>query len=210
MLHVGNRPAIASLLNHPPGSPRPAPPGPEQLATILATVAQMKPATWSYDIDPATGVSRATYPGEVTLPGQVINVTGVTNGTNATPGSIGEYVTNGTATNVALTTNVVANVVSMALTAGDWDIDGVVQFTASVGASQIAAGVGSSGVLPNLDTGGLAELQGTGATILKVVMPTSLLRLNANGPNTIWLTAMATFTAGTVGAQGYMQARRRR
>src|SRR5216684_1358028 len=50
---------------------------------------------------------------------------------NAAAGKVGEYISSTIATgsSVTLTTNTTANVTSISLTAGDWDVTGAVDFT---------------------------------------------------------------------------------
>ncbi|HEY2596070.1 MAG TPA: hypothetical protein VGK33_19430, partial [Chloroflexota bacterium] len=77
---------------------------------------------------------------------------GVTDGSDATPGNIGEVLT-ASNSGVALSSNTQANVATLNLTAGDWDVSGLVSFSASSGSSHTSFGAG-------LDTIGIYN-QGT-------------------------------------------------
>src|SRR5262249_14262350 len=76
---------------------------------------------------------------------------------SASAGNLGEYVSStipsGSA--VSLTTNTQANVTSIPLTAGDWDIDAVAQFTGNVATTVSSQEAGISTTTATLDyTGG--------------------------------------------------------
>ena len=75
----------------------------------------------------------------------VDNRVGTSTNNNAAAGQIGEFVTSTVAIGaaVALTTGVTANVTSIPLTGGDWDVSGVVDHNIAVGTSitQINSGI---------------------------------------------------------------------
>src|SRR4029077_3656098 len=125
---------------------------------------------------------------------------GVTDGSEAAAGDVGEYmaVTGGTGALVSATT---ANLASLDLTAGDWDVSGTALFSAGSGSHiQFAAGIAS------LD----AVIQATfPTTALTQALPTALHRYNVTFPTTVWLVANAVFT-GAVNASGTIRARRAR
>lgn len=66
------------------------------------------------------------------------NIVGVTNGSAAATGSVGQIITSGVVTGLALPTNTATNIASISLTAGQWLIWGNVQILP--GANSIAAG----------------------------------------------------------------------
>jgi hypothetical protein len=126
--------------------------------------------------------------------------TGVTDGSNAPAGQIGEYLT-ATASGIGLTSNVAANVVSLDLTAGDWDVSGNVAFSAGAGTHTLfAAGIDS------LDTQTMGTFPGGAIT---QGISTSTRRYNGTATVTVWLVALASFS-GTVTASGTIRARRMR
>lgn len=125
---------------------------------------------------------------------------GVTDGSDAAAGDVGEFL--GVASGaVPMTSTTLTNVVSLALTAGDWDVEGNVSFTAGGGAHTFfGAGVGA------LDTF-------TSATFPSAAMfmgiTTATRRYNVTTTTTVWVVAEASF-AGTMSATGSIRARRAR
>lgn len=120
--------------------------------------------------------------------------------------AVGEYVesvvTGGGA--VALTSGTSANVTSISLTAGDWDVDGTVVTNANVTSLQGAVNTVSA-TLPATGTAGsvrlIASLSGTN------VLPTGTRRLSLSATTTVYLVVNAAFT-GSVSAYGSIRARR--
>lgn len=123
---------------------------------------------------------------------------GVTDGSDAAAGNIGEYLTN-TSGAVALTSGAIANVVSLDLTAGDWDVSGNVIFTPSAGTHSFF-GVGMDA--PDVY---LAATFSTAA--LNQALNTAPRRYNVTATTTVWVVAQAVF-AGTCTATGTVRARR--
>lgn len=123
---------------------------------------------------------------------------GVTDGSDAAPGQVGEYVAG--SGSVALSNTAVANVASLSLGPGDWDVSGNVVFTASAGTHTLfGAGIGG------LDTYSAASFP-NGA--INQAMSTAVSRQSSASAATVWLVARADFTAGTVTASGTIRARR--
>ena len=142
-------------------------------------------------------------------------LTGTVAGDNAASGIIGEVVSaiKAVGAAVALTTATPANILSISLTAGDWDVTGLVNFTG--GSATTAAG--------GLFTGGINTVSATVPTDgsetpvgVPAVTTTSFLagtavqkkRINVTGTTTVYLVGEATFSAGTVGGYGAIIARR--
>ena len=123
--------------------------------------------------------------------------TGVTDGSNAPAGQIGEYLT-ATASGIGLTSNVASNIVSLDLSAGDWDVSGNCQFSASGSAVTFEAGI------DGLDTRINATFPGGGST---QGLSTAVQRKNGTATVTVWLVALASFSS-TVTASGVIRARR--
>ena len=145
-------------------------------------------------------------------------VIGTTTNDNAAALSVGELVSSvvGVGSPVALTTNTDANVTSISLTAGDWDVWGNVGF------------FGNSSTLVTILTGWISSTSATrpdGSLYANMLFAsTGLLisslspcgfcvpsqRFSLSGTTTIYLSARATFTVSTMGAYGGIYARRRR
>jgi hypothetical protein len=134
---------------------------------------------------------------------------GVTDGSNAAAGQVGEVMT-ASGGSVGLSSGNVASVASLTLTAGDWSVDGNVQFTAAAATvpSEIIACVNSSNTLLNAIRTQLRATFGTGALLLIGVGGAT--RWNVTASTTMYLLARSAFTAGSMTASGSIVARRMR
>ncbi len=132
---------------------------------------------------------------------------GVIDGSAAAAGDIGEFVT-ATFGPAALASNVAADLGSLPLTAGDWDVSGQVAFTISTGAALIQAWVSDVALTP-LDPNRVVLIS-AGLFALGTRLVTGSQRFLKAAPATILLGTFATFGTGTVSAEGTIWARRRR
>lgn len=142
-------------------------------------------------------------------------ITGTIRGTgtnnNASAGIVGEYieskVVSGSA--VSLTTATSANVTSISLTAGDWDVEGSVN-VAAVGGTFTSRGAGINTTSATIPTDGSELLNTTLTTAQNVTIPFSAtrVRISVSSTTTVYLVTRATFAAGTVTAYGQITARR--
>jgi hypothetical protein len=142
------------------------------------------------------------------------HIIGTQTNDDAPAGYIGEYFTAsrvpGSA--IALTTGTVADVVTLNLPAGDFDLegDGVVD-TASGAATQIIVWVSIVSVtIPNPLYGGGLHAFSMAATASTFVLPTGRLRVSLAAPATVYLSCRSTFAAGSNNAYGTISARRAR
>ena len=146
--------------------------------------------------------------------GKITKLTASTTNDNAVAGTIGEYISATAAPGaVALTTGVSANVTSISLTAGDWDVTGLTNFTpgATTNITQYGSGPSSTtAALGAQDTYAqiVTAAQVTGANIIDLPLPT--VRFSLAGTTTIFLVARASFTVSTLTAGGTIRARRAR
>lgn len=152
--------------------------------------------------------------GPSTFTGGII---GVTASSNAVAGRLGEYknsnVTSGSA--IALTTGTGANVTSISLTAGDWDLWGQISF------------IGNSATTVNYIAGALDTISAQspinsavnntviyvgGGTVFTTVAIVSYsiakVRVTLDATTTYYLTAQAGFGTSTISAWGFIAARR--
>ena len=147
-------------------------------------------------------------------PSQTGGIIGTTTNNSANAGSVGEFIsaTLASGSAVALTTTVVANVTSISLTAGDWDVTGVVAFNfgATTSFTDVAGGVSST----SASLGALGSFfdYATAATV-PVAGPSPtwtvpVTRLSLSGTTTVFLVARGTFTVSTLSAFGFIRARR--
>lgn len=146
----------------------------------------------------------------------VYNSSGVictTTNNNAAAGYLGEYIESviNSGLAVSLTTNTAANITSISLTAGDWDVTGGIGFAQS-GTTASLYQAGSSTTSATLPvTGEASWVQYPFAVVVtgdKFMSPIPTVRYSLSGTTTIYLVASATFSAGTVSAFGTIRARR--
>lgn len=151
---------------------------------------------------------RAAFPAAGQLPGTATN-------DNAAAGNVGEFVTANVTQGVAvnLSTGTPANVTSISLTAGDWDVHGIVAYIpgASTVVTSATAGVNStSQTTQSAATGGGVSQYGSGITpgANAFTIPFARTRFSLSATTTIFLVASAAFTTSSLGAFGIITARR--
>ncbi len=136
---------------------------------------------------------------------------GTTTNSNAAAGNLGEFVNSLVASGsaVSLTTATAANVTSISLTAGDWDVEGNCNFnytTATVTAAICGIST-TSATLPSDGSEAYSGLQLTTATTTtSITMPRK--RISLSGTTTVYIIGKVTFSAGTAGEFGTINARR--
>jgi len=116
---------------------------------------------------------------------------------------------------VGLTTNTAANVTSLSLTAGDWEVSGEVWFSqnaATVATIAQAAITTTSATLPTVPAVGtaLSKHSGTEATGSGAIVTVGPCRMTLAATTTVYLVAQSTFTVNTNAAYGKLRARRAR
>lgn len=138
---------------------------------------------------------------------------------NASAGAVGEYINSNIpfASSVAITTGVAANVTSISLTAGDWDVwfvsafDGGATTTVNYFAGSISVTSATmdltSGRWSNITYGGTAATPFAAFNASFVVGP---VRFSFASTTTVFAVARASFGTSTCSAYGHLQARRRR
>lgn len=148
------------------------------------------------------------------LPSSAVN--GTTAGGNAASGILGEYISSNVAVGsaIALTTGTAADVTSISLTAGDWDVCGNVGFSAGA-STTIAAlsgwiGTTSASTPTAPNSGAEATLTGTLTTGGSNILPVGCRRVNVSITTTVYLSASSTFGTSTMAAYGFIAARRAR
>lgn len=147
------------------------------------------------------------------------SLTGTSTNDNALSGIVGEFITSNipVGSAVSLTNNIVTNVTSISLTAGDWDIEGSIDFAlVGVTATQLVCGASlTSATLPTQSGGGglgtdawvnlPLTLAGVTSTIVSNFPST---RVSINATTTVFLIAQIGFSLGTVTGYGSIRARR--
>lgn len=144
-------------------------------------------------------------------------IVGTTTNDNTGAGKVGQLIESSiaSASAVSLSSGAPADITSISLTAGDWDVWGnVVSKPASgttTGAMQVWISSTSASV-PTLPNGGAYyrnDFLGAQADFV-FAQPTGMMRLSLSGTTTVYLSTTINFGVSTMGAYGYIGARRRR
>lgn len=159
---------------------------------------------------PNTGAFTTLSATGAITPSSTAGIVGTTSGNNANAGSVGEFVSANTSS-VALTNTAVANVTSISLSAGDWDVWGSVQFGIGSGATAtiISCGVSSTSATSPASPY-LTIWSFTMAANTNQATPCPMQRFNLSSTTTIYLVSAAYFSGGSVSVGGTILARRRR
>lgn len=137
------------------------------------------------------------------------NCSATVNGTYASAGHIGEYLSNQT-TVVSLTNGIAANITTLSLTPGDWDVEGIVQFNPAgttvlfgqaASVSTASATVGAFGSLVSINLSAGTTGVGSALTLPKT-------RVNVSVATTVYAVATGSFTTSTCTASAFLRARR--
>lgn len=114
---------------------------------------------------------------------------------------------------ISLTTATTANIITLTLTPGDWDVYGVVNFSPAAttnatlllyGSSSTSATLGADNTYASVDFLTLGQVTTNGD--YRCVIPHQRFSLTAS--TIIYLLARGTFTASTMTAYGFIEARR--
>lgn len=140
---------------------------------------------------------------------------GVTDGSNASSGYVGEYIVSTVATpGITLSGSTAANVTSISLTAGDWDVTGSVYYIGSGTTSTL------NWIMCNVQTTSASLGAGTVGMFIQTPLNSGVWTQADNGglcgPNrislttttTIYLVTRAGYTGGTIQCYGQVRARR--
>jgi hypothetical protein len=183
-------------------------------------------------ITPDTGVLDATLSavsvallGEVnpSIPASIpypVAFNGVTNASNTSAGQIGEVIS-ANASSVSLSTGVAKDIVTISLTAGDWEVDApqaYIQFantttwnlaelwinTTSATAPAVTTGFPFS----QLNLSSVQTASNASGFALNYVASLATCRVNVNTTTTVYLSGQAAFGVSTASASGFLRARR--
>lgn len=141
-------------------------------------------------------------------PSSTAGIVGTATNDNASAGSVGEYQTN-SITGTSLTSGTNVNAISISLTAGDWDVQGVAVFNpqASTTVQYFSAGISTTSVTYGA-IGSRALLQAAFATGGQGMMTTPTVRISLSTTTTVYLVASASFGVSTMTVDGFIRARR--
>jgi hypothetical protein len=139
---------------------------------------------------------------------------GETSTGSASAGEIGEYIVSTVASpGSGITNGVSANVTSISLTAGDWDVSGMIGFNGAASTTVNAAIGGPSLTSATLDGTNGRQFSNyfNGATVfantaIQMAIPTA--RFSLGSTTTVYLTANLNFAVSTASAFGTIRARR--
>lgn len=141
-------------------------------------------------------------------------IPGVTTNSSAPTGYIGEYVESIVAQGaaVSLTTGVVTNVASISLTAGDWDVSGIVIMDSAVttNVTRVMGGINSTSATVDISKSYYSHVHSgyvPGGGQFRG-MPLNTSRFSLSATTTIYLLALSSFTVSTCSAYGTISARR--
>jgi len=143
-------------------------------------------------------------------------IKGVSTNTNATAGNVGEYpsATLASGSAVSLSTGTAKTVTSISLTAGDWDVSGVVNNILGATTNVVAA---YAGISTTADTLGADNTFAGITNIAAGLVYGNALQLRNNAPaqrisiastTTVYLIAFGSFSVSTMTAHGFIGARR--
>lgn len=159
---------------------------------------------------PGTGKFTTLQATGAITPSSTAGIVGTTTNDGANAGSIGEYATNNT-TSVSLTTATPANCTntSAPLTAGDWDVQGVIIFTP--GASMTVTGLVSGISTTSATFGALGSyVQSNFSTTVSVpqAYATPVTRISIASSSTVYVVGQSSFSGSTLTCSGFIRARR--
>lgn len=162
---------------------------------------------------PSTGAFTTISATSTITPSQTAGIVGTTTNNNANAGSVGEYLESTVveASAISLTSATAANVTSITLTAGDWDVFGLVNVrnSGTAGTQHIGAVNTTSATLPGADSFkmvGLPFSEAASSGFCGIVIP--MTRYLVSGTTTVYLIAYVSFPSGTETAWGKIYARR--
>lgn len=160
--------------------------------------------------------SGATVQAPSFTPSSTSGIIGTTTNNNAAAGSVGEYVTAIVASSdaVSLTSATAADVTSISLTAGDWDVWGNAGFNGAASTVVMYLYVWTSLTSATISgdagayNGGVYVGGATVGTVGTVGIEAPFLRVSVAGTTTVYLSVQGSFSVSTVGAFGRIFARR--
>lgn len=165
---------------------------------------------------PNTGAFTTITASSTITPTSTVGIVGTTTNDNVQAGSFGEYVSStiSSGSSITLTTSgTVYNVTSISLTAGDWDVTGIVLYTSSNGTTTFSyIQSGSTSTSATLGGSGTYSSGSYGNALLGAIVdfsqPVPTIRYSLSSTTTIYLFARASWGVLTPSAYGTIRARR--
>jgi hypothetical protein len=138
-------------------------------------------------------------------------IAGTNTNDNARAGTAGEYISSSVTSGAALSlsTGTAANITSISLTPGDWDVDGSVGFVPAGGSTlaYVAGGVGTTSATV-IDGQDFVHPMSNFAPSVNPIGVTPVVRISVSATTTVYLVAQASFAVGTLKGFGTIRARR--
>jgi hypothetical protein len=162
-------------------------------------------------VTPTLGAASAT---SVTF-SSTTGIVGTTTNNSADAGSVGEFISSniGVGSAVSLTSTVTANLTSISLTAGDWDVGGF--GITSAGGGTITSNLSfqisntSATFISSGPTAPVVAFTGNPSTAGATFgLTLSTARISLSSTTTIYLVANSTFSVSTLAVYGFIAARR--
>jgi hypothetical protein len=193
------------------------PTGPTGLQGVPGPVGAAGPSGAVGIVGPQGPTGAQGSPG-TTGPTGTASLKGATDGSDALAGNVGEFLAASNTAGVPLTSAVTANVVTLNLTPGDWQVSGVVVFTPNTtGPNAIIGGINTvSATLPTdvqvlAGACTLSQIWSSSMTSNKQqILPLAMCRISVAAATPVYLMAQSSFGGGSVVATGRIIARRMR
>lgn len=176
------------------------------IATASSTYATIANLNLKAPLASASATGTWNFAGLI-IPTSSIGIKGTVAADNAQAGSIGEVLT-AAAGPSAVVTATTTSVGSLVLTAGDWDVQVVIAFTNTGGATIGAVFAGVSSTINTFAQGLGSYQQIPTPAVAGLVVTSPTVRYNVSTNTTVWPTGNVNFTAGTCTMQTVIYARR--
>lgn len=161
-----------------------------------------------------TGVTNSNWTaGSLTFSPTTQGIVGTTTNDSAGAGYVGEYISSNVpqASGVSMTTNTDTNITSISLTAGDWDVNGNVYLEpTNIGAFSAGKIWTSTTSATKPNDSNVTGILGSSTFFNAMSFTAPTIRVSVSVTTTVYLSARATFSAGTMTGYGNLTARRRR
>lgn len=139
------------------------------------------------------------------------NIVGASNGSDAATGNLGEYKSRvvTSSSSVSLTSTVTANVDSITLTAGDWDLTGIVKFELSgATTTDMRSGFDFASATMGNDSMFIQKPFNFNSITNTYSDALPTVRISISSTTKVYFVAQSTFSAGAVSVYGNIRARR--
>lgn len=139
-------------------------------------------------------------------------IIGTTTNDNAGTGVVGEYFSATTGAGAFPANNVYSDAASLSLTAGDWDVNSIVEFdtngaTVTLWTTGVSTTAGNSST--GLTAGDTVVSSGITVGVADVTLSLPGVRMSLSATTTVYQKYRATYSAGTPALRGYRMSARR-